>query len=181
MSGSADDVGVARLVAIGRVRRPVGLSGACYVEAFGATLESLAPPVLLRAGTEPEVAREVVMTSMRPGPRGPVCAFEGISDMDAAGTLRGWYLFCGRDLLPKLPEGRHYQFELEGLAVLGAESGRVIGTVTGVQNYPTVDALEVRREDGSSILISMTRETVRAVDRATGTITVLESAIEDIL
>jgi 16S rRNA processing protein RimM len=169
------------LVAIGMVRKPVGLSGACYVEAFGATLASLHPPVALRAGTDPAGARELVVRSIRKGARGPVCFFEGIDTVDAAGPLRGWYLFCGRDLLPKLPEGRHYHFELEGLAVKGAGSGRLVGTVVAVRNYPTVDALEVRKEDGSTILISMTRETITAVDAAHGAVTVAESAIEEIL
>lgn len=181
MSGTAADIGADSLVAIGMVRRPVGLKGECYAEAFGATLESLSPPAALRGGTDPATTRELVLRTMRKTPRGPVCSFEGIDDVDAAGTLRGWYLFCGRDLLPPLPKGRHYHFELEGLTVRGAESGRLIGTVAAVRSYPTVDALEVRKGDGSTILISMTGETVKAVDTARGAVTVAESAIEEIV
>jgi 16S rRNA processing protein RimM len=169
------------LVAIGMVRRPVGLKGWCYVEALGETLPALQLPGSLRAGRDPASTRDLVLREKKNSPQGLVCKFEGIDDVDTAGTLRGLYLFCGRDCLAPLPGARHYHFELEGLTVVGADSGRTIGLVAAIQNFPTTDALEVRKEDGTTILISMTQGIIRSVDQAGGVIAVSDSAIEEIL
>ena len=80
----------ADMVAIGVIRRPVGLKGQCYVDAFGKTLPGLVPPVRLWGGSAPSKVREIALREMRSGPRGLVCKFEGFDDMDAAGALRGW-------------------------------------------------------------------------------------------
>ncbi len=169
------------LVAIGVVRRPVGLKGLCYVEAFGRTLPGLAKPAVVWGGSAPVGVRRLVLREIKSGPRGFVCKFENFDDMDAVGALRGWYLFRGRESLPLLPVGSHYQFELEGLTVIASETGRAIGIVAAVHSYPTADALEVRKDDGSTILVSMTPGTLTAVDKENGTIAVSESAIEEIL
>jgi 16S rRNA processing protein RimM len=171
----------ADMVAIGVIRRPVGLKGKCYVDAFGKTLPGLVPPVRLWGGSAPSNVREIALREIRSSPRGLVCKFEGFDDMDAAGALRGWYLFCGREKLPPLPPGSHYHFELEGLTVIAAESGRAVGIVSAVQSYPAADALEVRKEDGSTILVSMTPGTMPAVDIERGTVAISESALEEIL
>jgi 16S rRNA processing protein RimM len=168
-------------IAIGIIRKPVGLKGQCYTDALGVTFPALAPPVLLYAGRDPSQTREIVLKEKRQSPKGFVCRFEGFNDIDTAGTLRGMYLFCSREALPRLPEGKHYHFELEGLAVVADETGTMIGTVTEVQQYPTTDALEVRKEDGSTVLVSMTKGIVKSVDIALGVIRVSGSALEEII
>lgn len=168
-------------VAIGIIRKPVGLKGQCYVDAFGATLPGLRPPARLYAGKGSPATQELVLQELRQSPKGLICRFEGYQDLDTAGALRGFYLFCGRDKLPKPPKGRHYHFELVGLTVVADESGAAIGTVTEVQQYPAADALEVRKADGSTILVSMSGGIVKSVDSAAGVIRVSGAALEEIL
>jgi 16S rRNA processing protein RimM len=168
-------------IAIGIIRKPVGLKGHCYVDAFGATLSGLCLPARLSAGRDSPATQELVLQEMRPSPKGFMCRFEGYPDLDTAGALRGLYLFYGRDKLPKPPKGRHYHFELVGLTVVADETGTAIGTVTEVQKYPAADALEVRKEDGSMILVSMSGGVVKSVDSVAGVIRVSGSALEEIL
>ncbi|HUI92932.1 MAG TPA: ribosome maturation factor RimM [Chitinivibrionales bacterium] len=175
-AGAAGD-----LVAIGIIRKPVGLKGQCYVDAFGATLAALKPPARLRAGRDLQAKQELVLQELRPSPKGLVCRFEGFGDLDTAGTLRGLYLFCGRDKLPKPPKGRHYHFELVGLTVVEDETGRAIGSVTEVQKYPAAEVLEVKKENGETVLISMAGGTVKSVDNAAGVIKISGAALEEIL
>ncbi len=178
---SKDSGGADGLVAIGAIRRPVGLKGHCYVEAYGSTLTGFLMPVVLQAGPDPSSVKELVVLELRSVPQGLIARFEGYGDVDASGVLKGLYLFCRQSRLPPLSKGQHYHFELEGLAVVGAESGRLIGTVISVESYPTVDALEVRRENGSTVIVSMSKDVVKTVDVEGGAVTVFESAIEDIL
>jgi 16S rRNA processing protein RimM len=168
-------------VAIGIIRKPVGLKGQCYVDAFGATLPGLRPPAPLRAGRDSVGTQELVLQELRQSPKGFVCRFEGYGDLDAAGALRGLYLFYGRDKLPRPPKGRHYHFELVGLTVVEDETGRAVGTVTEVQKFPAAEALEVRKENGETILISMSQGVVKAVDTGAGVIRVSAAALEEIL
>jgi 16S rRNA processing protein RimM len=177
---SKESAGAENLIAIGAIRRPFGLKGHCYVEPLGETLCKLNTPFVLLGGPDPATVRELVLLQLRDGPRGPLCKFQGIDDVDAAGTLRGWYLFCKRTQLPPLAEGKHYHFELEGLSVVGGESGKLIGTIVSVREYPTVDALDVRKEDGSIIAIPMTPDAIKSVDKGTGVVTVSEAAIEEV-
>jgi 16S rRNA processing protein RimM len=169
------------LIAIGVIRRPKGLQGDCYVNAFGTTLPSLKPPVTLVAGPDSARTQQLVLCSLRVSPQGYLCRFEGRQNMDSAGDLRGFYLFCSRDMLPKLPGGKHYHFELEGLTVVTDGTGQTVGTVISVQSFPTADALEVRKDDGSTILVSMTAGVIQAVDVQEGVIRVSGSAIEEIV
>lgn len=177
---SKESAGAENLVAIGAIRRPFGLKGECYVEPLGETLCALVLPFVLQGGPDPATVREIVLLQLRDGPRGPLCRFQGFDDVDVAGTLRGWYLFCERTQLPPLGDGKHYHFELEGLSVVGGESGKLIGTIVTVREYPTVDALDVRKEDGSVIAIPMTPDAIKSVDKAAGVVTVSESAIEEV-
>ena len=89
-----------------------------------------------------------------------------------------------RQFLPLDPDNRaicYYHFELEGLTVVEHETERTIGIVTSVQNFPTVDALEVRKLDGSTVLVSMTEGIIKAVDPAQGVIRVSGAALEEIV
>jgi len=53
--------------------------------------------------------------------------------------------------------------------------------VTEVQSFPTTDALNVRREDGSSVLISLRKGIIANIDRDNHCINVHASALEQIV
>jgi len=164
-------------VAIGIVRKPHGLRGQVCVSGFGNTLAQCRVPVKLWLGRDAQSAREITVTEMSENPKGFICTINGYGDMDAAETLRDHLLFCGRASLPELDKGTHYSYELEGLLVVGEEDGKPIGIVTDVENYPTVDCLEVRQDNGSTISIAMTPGVIRSIDKAEGIITVSQNVL----
>lgn len=168
-------------VAIGVIRRPFGVHGQCYVEAFGRTLSLLSRGEQVYAGHTPSNVSGLCLAETKDTSNGHVCRFEGYDDRDAVGLLRGKYLFLPQERLPALAKGEHYHFELEGMRVVTAGSGREIGTVTGVKSFPTVDALEVARQNGEPLLVSLSEGIVQTIDRSARRIVVSESMLDEIL
>jgi len=173
MNGAKD------LIAIAIVRKAHGTRGQCAVSGFGETMFHLTAPITLLMGKDPESAKPVKVTDLKDNPKGFLCKFDGYDDMDSAETLRDFYLFCDTTMLPKLNNGKHYSFELEGLTVVEQNTQKVFGVVTNVVNYPTVDCLEVRKEDGTVFSVAMTPDAILSIDKAKGAIIVAGSALED--
>jgi 16S rRNA processing protein RimM len=168
-------------VAIGVVRKPHGVRGQCCVSGFGTTLSKLCAPVKLRLGRDTQTSRDIMVREIRETPKGFICAFDGCDDMDSAEGLRDLYLFCDSNDLPALDDKTHYGFELEGMTVAAEEDGTMIGMVTAVESYPTVDCIEVLRDDGTVVVIAMTPGVIKSVDKHSGAITVSRSAIQELL
>jgi ribosomal 30S subunit maturation factor RimM len=67
------------------------------------------------------------------------------------------------------------------MAVIGDVSREKIGTVIAVHNYPTIDALEIRKMHGASFLLPMTKEIIHKIDTDTKQIIVNDAAINELL
>ena len=168
------------LIALGKIRKPVGRDGACAFQPFGQTLERISLPVTVYAGEDEHACRPLALERVEFRPKGPVCFFGDISGIDSAETLRNSNLFIERERLPRLEDGAYYQFELEGMKVQ-TDRGREVGTVESIENYPSVDSISVRRTGGEVIMVPLTGEAVLEVDRMSGYITVREEFIEELL
>ncbi|GJL84535.1 MAG: ribosome maturation factor RimM [Micavibrio sp.] len=96
---------------------------------------------------------------------------EGIDDKTKADALNGTELWLERDKLPEPAEGEFY---IEDLAGLKAEDkdGKVIGTVTSIQNFGAGDLLEIKPKDNQSFFLIFTKENVPNIDIETGMITI---------
>jgi 16S rRNA processing protein RimM len=112
--------------------------------------------------------------------RSYLCAFAGVTDREGAESLRGASVYVDASDLPPLGRGEHYHFELEGMRVLSREDNRVVGRVSRVHNYPTVDALEVKKADGSVLLVPLREEIVGKIDRDDNSITVDMNALDEL-
>ena len=87
----------------------------------------------------------------------------GVQDRDQAAALAGTDLYVSRAALPALGKGEFYWDDLLGLrAELPDGSG--LGEVTAVHDYGAGTSLEVRRPDGTSILVPFTDRAVPGVD-----------------
>jgi 16S rRNA processing protein RimM len=147
----------------GRVGRAHGLDGSFYVTG--------ARPRLLSEGGEVTVAGQARRIVRRAGvERRPIVRLDGVEDRSAAEALRGQPLMVVRAQAPALGEGEWWAHELEGCAVRDGE--RLLGTVSGLLELPSCEALRVRREDGSELLVPMVRDAVRDVDITAGSIDV---------
>ena len=136
------------LVVVGRVGRPHGVDGSFFVEDTSGVPERFARGAKLLAGGDPV---EVVVSKRGSGGR-------VVIKLDRT-VPRGTTLAVRRDELPDLGEDAYYAFELVGLAV-EEEGGRALGTVTGVDNGPANDVIEL----DSGLLLPLVDACVLSVD-----------------
>jgi 16S rRNA processing protein RimM len=157
-----------RAVAAGRVGRAHGLDGSFYVTG--------ARPRLLVVGTTVRLDGRTCTIVRRAGTdEHPIVRLEEVQDRPAAEALRGRELTVELAQAPALQEGEWWAQELEGCEVVDGE--RHVGTVIGLMELPSCEALEVRlvasetdgqpKPAGSSagqLLVPMVRDAIRHVD-----------------
>ena len=168
-------------IAIGIVRRAVGLDGRCGIEAFGTTMASLDPPCSIKLGRDIETARDVRMEEIDSKPGGYQCRFQGIDDRTAAEPLRGSLLFIEGSALPALKGNEFYHHELIGMPVFGDAGGGLLGSVVEVHNLPSVDTIEVALAKGGSVMVPLSGQAIVSIDTKEKRIVVSESFIEELL
>lgn len=156
-----------RLLA-GRVGRPHGLDGSFHVtRPRGGLLR--AGVTVHAAGADYEITR-AAGTDDR-----PIIRLQGVTDREAAESLRGTDLFVPRDDAPALGEDEYWAEDLEGCAVV--DGARVLGRVTRLVALPSCEALEV---DGLDVLVPLVRDAVRSVDVDAGRIEIDTSFLGDL-
>jgi 16S rRNA processing protein RimM len=145
-----------RRVRAGRVGRPHGLDGSFYA------LE--ASPALLVLGATVVVDGAQATIARRAGDdRRPIVRLEGHEGRPAAEALRDKELMVERSDAPELEEDEWWAEDLEGCAVMDGE--RRVGAVRRLVALPSVEALEVERDDGEGeLLVPLVRDAVRDVD-----------------
>ena len=166
--GPSDRNGGARAVPAGRVGRAHGLDGSFYVTgvrprllAVGRTvrLDDRTCTIVRRAGTDEH----------------PIVRLKEIQDRPGAESLRGRELTVELAQAPALEEGEWWAQELVGCEVLDGE--RRVGTVIGLMELPSCEALEVRLvtseadsqgnpagSSASQLLVPMVSDAIRHVD-----------------
>jgi len=169
----------AQRIAIGCIRKPCGLQGYCYVDAFGKALPALRLPGKVFLGKDPNNAVASVVREKKETPKGYLCRFNDHETLEQAEEVRGDYIFIEQRDLPALEGKQYYAFELEGMTVVTLPDNKPIGVVTEVHNYPTVDAVDVRREDGTMVLVVLRPEIIVAIDREKQCILVHGAALEE--
>jgi 16S rRNA processing protein RimM len=138
------------LLTVGRVGRPHGLDGSFYVYDVAPELPASGGIVsgrriVRRAGTAQK----------------PILRLEGSSSREDAEALRGLELTVPRtDQM--LADDEFWASDVEGCAVVSGEAP--VGVVRRMLSLPSVDVLEVEREDGSELLVPMVRDCIRALD-----------------
>jgi 16S rRNA processing protein RimM len=160
-----------RRVEAGRVGRPHGLDGSFYVTG--------ARPRLLELGATLTVAGRTASVTRRAGTDArPIIRVQGVADRDAALELRGAALVASSGELPELGEGEWWAHELEGCEVY--DGARRVGTVSRLLEFPSCEALEVRRSGGAGeLLVPLVKEAVRRVSIGERRIEVDVSFIEE--
>jgi 16S rRNA processing protein RimM len=140
----------------GRVGRPHGLDGSFYVQD--------ASPALLARGATVLVDGAPATIDRRAGDdRRPIVRLEGHEGRPAAEALRDKELMVERIDAPELDRDEWWAEDLEGCAV--RDGDRHVGTVRRLVGLPSVEVLEVERDDGGGeLLVPLVRDAVRGVD-----------------
>ena len=117
-------------------------------------------------------ARRLEVENTRFGKDHFVAKFVGIDDRDAAEALRNVNLYVERTKLPDVEEDdTFYHADLVGLSAVARDKSAV-GEVVAVQNFGAGDILEIRRGDGTTLMLPFTEAAVPQIDLAAGTIVV---------
>jgi 16S rRNA processing protein RimM len=168
-------------IAIGCIRRPVGLDGVCAIEAFGSTFSTLKPPCTVYIGSNAAGAESSVIETIVLRPGGYQCRFRGKEDRTSIEGMRGKVIYIEDDALPGLSGNEFYHFELMDSAVFEDAGGTCIGKVIEVHNFPSMDTLEVLPENGESIMVPLSAQAIIGIDKQGKRITVRQSFIEELL
>ncbi len=100
-----------------------------------------------------------------------VVKFDGIDGREDAAKLTRREVFVLRSQLPPPDEDEFYFSDLIGLHVKTV-AGEDFGTVHAVENYGAGDVLDIKKLDGTNVLIPFTRVAVPHVDMAARLVTV---------
>lgn len=155
---------MARNVVLGVVIGAHGLKGEVKVKTFTHLPEKLgAYGALSTADGRAFTVRE--LRGLKPDEA--VVRFAEIGDRNAAEALKGTELFVSRDALPQAGADEFYHADLVGLRAEDGE-GRVLGAVAAIHNFGAGDVIEIRRDDGDSVLLPFTREVVPVIEIEAG-------------
>ncbi len=115
-----------------------------------------------------------------PGKRSPdvlLAQIDGVSDRNAAESLRGLRLYIPRSRLPELEAETYYHADLIGLTVV-TTAGATFGTVRSVQNYGAGELLEIERPDRTTQFIPFNHAAVPEVNLTKGQLVINPGATE---
>jgi len=169
-------------VSIGWVRKPIGLKGWCAVTAHGSSLELLTLPFEVTLDNGRGKVVRATFLNMEKNPKGFRCLFEKYRDREQAELLRDCQVLISQNDLPQLDEDEFFHFELLGMDVfLNDGDSEIFGTVVDVHNYPSVDALDIKKNDGHTVLIPMRPDVVMEINREDKSIILSSDSLEDFL
>jgi 16S rRNA processing protein RimM len=163
------------LVIIGRVRKAHGIRGDLVVEPITHEPDAVfAPGRRVFAGTptgdRAKDGLELHVASASPFKGGFIVHFQEIDDRTVADTWRDRFLLVPADELQPLGADEVYVHELPGMRVK-LENDEPVGEVVATYDLPQGLTLEVRREQGSTVLIPYDR-VVTSLDRELRLITI---------
>ena len=100
-----------------------------------------------------------------------ILKLKGIDTIEAAETLRNYYILINRKDLEPLEEGKYYIADLIGLDVY-TEEGKALGKVDDIYNTGSNDIYVVKDELGKQKLLPGIPEVIKNVDLDNGKIIV---------
>jgi 16S rRNA processing protein RimM len=153
-------------IVLGEVTGAHGLQGEVRVRVGGDTADHLLTVETVWLGSRPgdPEARRHVVTEVGLARSGEVrLRLQGIDHRDKVQPLLGMLVTAPPTILPDLPEGEFYWYELIGCRV-ESETGLRVGTVREVWETGAHDVLMVEDEDGIRRLVPTAAELMHSID-----------------
>ena len=152
-----------RRIAVGRITKTHGVNGEVTIAVDSDDPERFQPPA--RFHTDDDRFPLLVLREARPGPRGLIASFAGVTSIERAQQLTGIDLLIDAADRRTLSDDEFWPDQLVGLQVrIGSEViGRVREVVLGPQ-----DRLVVETDDGETAEVPFVSELVPEVEPAAG-------------
>jgi 16S rRNA processing protein RimM len=158
-SVAARDGGSSQLIALAKVGRPYGLTGAVHLYPYSADAQTLLKAKTLTIGS----TNFAVSKSRRHG-ESIIAQLDGIDSPEAAAKLTNKEIFVDRALFPALPDGEYYWVDLIGLNCTNGD--RVFGEIAEIFESGAHPILRVKQASGPDELIPFVDAIVRSVSLA---------------
>lgn len=170
-------VGVAGLIAIGRIVKAFGVRGDVIVKPMTDDPDRFADlhrvflgrTTEVRAGTG-AVADETTIESVQVDGRGIRLHLASVPDRTAAEKCVGLLVMIPNEERLPLEDGRFYVDDLIGLSVV-SPTGERLGTLAEVMRMPAHDVYVVR-DNGTEFMVPAVKEFIKTIDLAARTVTV---------
>lgn len=157
----------APFVPLGRVAKTHGRNGeVSVVMTVGLPVERLVG-LTVWFTPPPARVRSARIAAVRPGPKGPLFAFEGVASIDDAAALRGCNVLARSEDLPEHEE----EFDPVGLRVIDEQRGE-IGEVVDVIVTGANDVWVVEGGPFGQVLVPDIDQVVGEFDEDAGTVSV---------
>ena len=147
---------------VGFLRRAHGVQGEMIMDLHTDFPERLHRGRKLFIGEE---HKPVTLSSVRSHAKGMLVKFQGIETPEEAGQFRNQWIYVKATDVPSLPEGKIYQHELFGFAVVD-EEGHLLGELVEIIETGANDVYVVRDSSGHEILLPAIPSVVLEVDSA---------------
>ena len=146
---------------LGVIVGAIGVRGEVRVKTFTETPEALGQYGPLTDETGQQVFK---VKGLRQAKAGAAVRLKGVDDRNAAEALKGTQLCVPREALGETEdEDTFFHVDLIGLEAQD-EDGKAVGTVQAVHDFGAGELLDIRLEDGKSVLVPFTKEAVPVVD-----------------
>jgi 16S rRNA processing protein RimM len=150
---------------IGRCLKAHGVEGEVLVQSLTDDAGRFAAGLRCLVVDDADVPSEeiVVIERARSTPKGVLCAFESISDREAARALSGRYLAVRREDALPLEDGMFYTGDLIGCRVIDDDRG-ALGVIVDVVPIGGTDTLVIASDGERDLFVPFQRSIVRSVD-----------------
>jgi 16S rRNA processing protein RimM len=109
----------------------------------------------------------------------PVVALADVTSREQASRLTNRELALPREQLVKLPEDRHYIFEVVGCQAYAAGSNEPLGEIVDVAQYPANDVYVIRKADGGELVCPAIKQFVVSIDTEQKRVTLVADGLLD--
>ena len=142
--------GEPEFLAVGKLRRPHGISGEMLMLIWTDFPERLQPGKQVFVGKSYKPYRII---NVRGHGQGSIISFDGFNNRDDIGHLRNQVVYIRTSDLPALPDDEIYLHQLIGLRVISDEDETRLGIVAEIIETGANHVLIVRRDGKPDILI----------------------------
>ena len=147
-------------IRLGSINGSHGIKGWVKVFSYTDPLEAIleyTPWILRKGGIE----KEIKSISGQASGKRLIVQFEGVENRDQAEDLIGYEVHVNRDVMPDLPEGEFYWYQLEGLTVRNSANDVMVVE-------PTDDSIDKEQR----LIPFVEGEVIKQVDEESGVVTV---------